>query len=812
MLEQDGAIFEVEWTALPAKARCVGFECREQISRLYELDLYLTVQEAVDLDPEELLLSQLTLTLDLGTKVIGQLPLELGGVATEIELLRSEGDLSLYRVTVSPRMWRLTQSSHSRIWTKRSLEDITAAVLEEAGLARGADFELRITRPFGTEDHVTQYKESNFDFLNRWFEREGWYYFFEQTGGKDRLVIVDDASASKTLRSGPIRYFPQSAGDSTALDSFRDLAARTRLLPAHVRISDYDYGKPGALLSSRSSVSKAGLGEVAVYGRRAFSSDVVERVARVRAEGLRATESTLTASGAATHLRAGYRFEVTGHPRADLNRGYLAVEVVHQGHQPSLSSAWGKLVPATSGKEVYRTTVRFIADDIQYRAPLRTPWPRVDGFENAVVDGPASSSYAQIDDQGRYLVRFKFDEGTGGGPASTWVRMAQPHGGAVEGFHFPLRKGTEVICSFFNGDPDCPMIVGVVPTAVTPSPIVGGNCTQNIIRTGSDNRLVCEDSSGAESIDMTSPGGGLDCNLFLGPGLVRLKTGGSTELYAKGNIDVNAGASVSVLANGGEFHTYSASTWYRDVGANAKEQYDQTLDQSVKLAADFTYHAKLDVDVTGTTSTTEKATTDTTVNSRAGFHYEADHLQLMLSTSKETVGILHSESIEGGRFSSYLANEKVTINGPATLDIAAKQDITVVGHKNVTSATSYTWNAKDVNLTVAGAFSSGKSSWFSFSDTDGEEHVHGMKISAVNGLVVDLGMAIKKSINNTIMLTVNGFTTSLSGIVGEANGISLGLSYGSQMNNKLFESKATLIQLNVCGITDTTAIHQSGGG
>ena len=32
--------------------------------------------------------------------------------------------------------------------------------------------------------------------------------------------------------------------------------------------------------------------------------------------------------------------------------------------------------------------------------------------QNVVIDGPATSEYAQLDDQGRYKVKFKFDQST----------------------------------------------------------------------------------------------------------------------------------------------------------------------------------------------------------------------------------------------------------------------------------------------------------------------------------------------------------------------------------------------------------------
>ena len=77
-----------------------------------------------------------------------------------------------------------------------------------------------------------------------------------------------------------------------------------------------------------------------------------------------------------------------------------------------------------------------------------------------VVEGAAVSEYAQIDSHGRYRIKFLFDESDlSGGKASTWVRMLQPHGGGIEGFHFPLRAGVEVMCAFEGGDPDRPAIV-----------------------------------------------------------------------------------------------------------------------------------------------------------------------------------------------------------------------------------------------------------------------------------------------------------------------------------------------------------------
>ena len=103
-----------------------------------------------------------------------------------------------------------------------------------------------------------------------------------------------------------------------------------------------------------------------------------------------------------------------------------------------------------------------------------------------VIDaGPSGAeAYAPIDDQGRYRVRFLFDDTPPGSrPASSPVRMLQSSAGEGYGAHFPLKVGTEVLVGFVNGDPDRPVIVGAAPNPLKPSPVTSRNAAVNRIRT-----------------------------------------------------------------------------------------------------------------------------------------------------------------------------------------------------------------------------------------------------------------------------------------------------------------------------------------
>ncbi|MCK5098888.1 MAG: hypothetical protein KAR45_12350, partial [Desulfobacteraceae bacterium] len=95
-----------------------------------------------------------------------------------------------------------------------------------------------------------------------------------------------------------------------------------------------------------------------------------------------------------------------------------------------------------------------------------------------------------------------------------------------QGMHFPLHKGTEVLLTFIDGNPDRPVIAGAMPNPETSSPVTGKNQTKSLISTGkspvdgsvgagdlrartnssNDNYIEFEDADGSERIRIHSDG------------------------------------------------------------------------------------------------------------------------------------------------------------------------------------------------------------------------------------------------------------------------------------------------------------------
>jgi len=709
--------FSLRSSALGSKAVVAGIVGKEVLNRPYVFDIFIVIPHSNDLDLHDVVSSKATLEWndDRPLSLVAEPfpPFTYSGVISSFRLLRANRDASLYAARLVPQLWQLSLARHSRIWTQMTFVEVLQEVLEESGMSAD-DYEFRPAPAAQVEEHIAQYKESNLDFFHRWLEREGFYYFFEQNGEREKLVITSDSSAHAALNPAPIRYHPESEGDRTPPRSFDNFCATIAALPASIRLNDYDYARPNLNLSSSSNVSDQGLGEIADYGHRYFSPDDGVRLAEIRAQEFRAGEVTFYASGNATHLSAGHTFTLSEHPRSTFDIEYLVTEVTHTGRDASMSSAWGSLVPKTHEK-AYWAEVQAIDRKVQFRPGMRTPWPRIDGFENAVVDGPATSPYAQIDDQGRYAIKFKFDEGSrANGKASTWVRMMQPHGGSAEGHHFPLRKSTEVLCTFLGGDPDRPVIAGVAHNATTPSMVTRSNHTQNVIQTGGGNRVEMEDAAGGQYINEYSPV--MNTVLRLGAPLgghhFKVHTDGnggieiiqnfdidvvlnSTHHVSSGNhtIDVDSGFMKTTIASG--YYQLDVND-YMQLKSKARAHFESTADTGTfKSKANMLIQTNAQLDVKADQKINVESTgNDISIKTPTNCFVEVGAKRQSLIAGDESIlKLANEDSITIANNSALtIGNTRTTMIGTAqTLFVGSRTDVTIgssnitfVGHQDVT--------------------------------------------------------------------------------------------------------------------------------
>ncbi len=478
----------------------VKFKGMEGISRLYEFDITLASEDP-DIDLKQVLQSPATLAI-LGEDK----DLPIHGILAQFEQLHEIKGYYSYRALLVPRLWQADLYRENQLFLDQTVPDIIQEIMRQTGLTT-QDFELKLTKKYPQWEYICQYRETDFDFISRWMEREGIYYFFEQGEEGEKLIITDSSTAHSDIpNNATICYFPLS-GLLPGEEITKTFICRQKRLPNKVILEDYNYRKPSLDLTAEAEVDPNGRGNVYFYGEHFKTPEEGQELAKIRTEEIKCGETIFHGEATAPNLCPGFFCEIDRHYREACNRKYLIVEVEHEGSQTGpFGGGVGEGSSEDEQKPTYVNRFTAIPADVQFRPERKTPKSRFYGTMNATIDAAGIGQYAELDDEGRYKVRLPFDQSdTGEGKASRWIRMSQPYAGTDHGMHFPLHKGTEVLLTFVDGDPDRPIISGAVPNPEKPSVIKNQNQSMAAITTAGQNKIHFEDLEGKQRILFKTP-------------------------------------------------------------------------------------------------------------------------------------------------------------------------------------------------------------------------------------------------------------------------------------------------------------------
>ncbi|MFT4512415.1 MAG: type VI secretion system VgrG family protein [Planctomycetota bacterium] len=486
----------------------------------FELDLH-SVHHEIDLEAALYAPAQIGIKVPVPGDEGGSTTLWISGRLDSFELSKTDTNMSVYRAVLVPTLQNLQESHRSRIFVEETAPTIVAKLLEEGGLLNERDFyfsesmqqALGVAEPterarYPQREYVVQYGENDLMFVHRWLEHEGVFYWFENQEEWEEKLKFGDSNGSfvplPIVSSFP--YRPVSTSETGGQDyqmAVSALKCSVQRLPNNVVLQDYNWRQPSNLRVEESVRDDSG-GVQYEYNDHYKSLAQGKELARIRAEELACRAKTIHGESDARNMRPGFTMQLAGHPRDDLNGELLIVEVVHTASQEI--SFDRQAVTSVSYKNSFVATPM----DRPYRPACVTPWPSIKGVINARIDGTSDGTYADMDKYGRYKVRVPFDvfgDDKSEGLASRWIRMVQPYVGEQSGMNFALRKGTEVLLTHIDGDPDRPLISGAVHDGLKPALVDGGNSSQSRIVTASGNELTFEDQDGKQGVTMIAGNG-----------------------------------------------------------------------------------------------------------------------------------------------------------------------------------------------------------------------------------------------------------------------------------------------------------------
>jgi len=506
-----------------------GLTGREELSRLFEFQLDLLALTSTAVDFDKLLGQVVTATLELpegGERHLSGIVNRVtqGGAAV------GPADLTCtsYRLSIVPKLWMLTLRERSRIFQQLSIPDILTEVLS------GIDVDFQIQGTFHPRNYCAQYRESDFNFASRLMEEEGIYYFFQHSNGSHKMVVANtpishpDLPGETTIRFDAIRGGGREDSRVFAWDKVQELRS------GKYTLWDNNFGLPQKNLeASVTTIESVSVGTVdhklRVGGNDAaeiydYPGDFAKRFDGVDPGGgarggdlqkifednqrtvkIRMQEEelgTLATRGGSDcrQMTAGHKFTLDHHDHAD--GAYVLTSVQHEAHLADVGRSG-------AGGFHYENHFSCIPAALPFRPGRRAPRPRVQGCQTAIVVGPAGEEIF-TDSYGRVKVQFNWDrDGKKDGKSSCWLRVGTPWAGKQWGMvHIP-RIGNEVIVDFIDGDPDQPIITGMIynpdsmpPYALPEHKTRSGIKTRSSTKGTADhfNEIRFEDKKGSEEI------------------------------------------------------------------------------------------------------------------------------------------------------------------------------------------------------------------------------------------------------------------------------------------------------------------------
>jgi type VI secretion system secreted protein VgrG len=497
----DSRLLGIETALGPEALRLKTMRGEEALSRLFRFDLELTASDP-GIDYKAVVGKGATVRLKLSDST----PRYFNGIISRIVQAPTEGGSAMFRAELVPWTWLLTRTTNCRIFQNLTAPAIVEKVFRDHGFQ---DFRSHLQQQYPVREYCAQYRETDFNFISRLLEDCGIWYFFEHENGKHTLVLCDVAAEHKPCPKQPKARLTRSQDDRQRLiDVINTWAMGHELRPSGYALQAFNFETPSTNLGVKvESVHASPTGakpEVYDYPGGYAKRTEGEALVRTRIEEEEAQALIIRGTSTCRAFAAGYRFDLTEHPRKEVNQAYALVSVSHQTYEPQ---GMGPQAEDEERPPPYVNAFSCLPIAVPFRPKRVTPRPVIHGAQTAIVCGKKGEE-VWVDKHGRVKVQFHWDrEGKRDENSSCWIRVAQHWAGKRWGTLFLPRVGQEVLVEFLEGDPDQPIVTGRVYNAEQGPPYdLPADQTKSGIKSSSSkggggfNELRFDDKKGAEQV------------------------------------------------------------------------------------------------------------------------------------------------------------------------------------------------------------------------------------------------------------------------------------------------------------------------
>lgn len=639
------------------------FEGRQAISELYHFNIEFVSKTSIQ---AKQVLSQKA-QLIFAKKGSGTTP--LNGEVISFTQLDNLDEYYRYKIRLMPKVQRLQYTRNTQVFLDKSIPQVIKQILNNNGIS---EVELDLMAEHKPKEFIFQYNELDWDFITRWMEFEGLFYYFSQSEGGEELVITDGNSTLKNNQDiNEIHYQSYAKGgeNSPTANLVYNFQFATEALPKQVIVKSYYYEQSSKPYTSKIMIDEAGNGDVTFWAEHVKSNAENQKIAKLISESYKCKKEILTGISSGSLILPGTIINHKNFKISSLNIPMLIIETTHFGSQ---KRAFGSFHSGEENvpEDYFRGHYRAIDKSIPYRQTIQNRIPRISGLLPGFVDHEGDDNQVQIDKKGLYKFRLAISDDKPG-KSSGWVRKMESYIGDKYSFALPLRKGDEVLIGFQFGNPDLPIILGALSNSTHRNVLTSRNQNYMGLYTKEQNMIFINEQKGkTQGVQLSTPHHnstialGTD-NLFksqLDAGYVLSTDSNSYERVGKG--------SFTSVGNDNEL----------TIGGNSSTTVSGMTDFTSYQAAYYTYYGVRSQSVTGLDYVSRlgamiDVTTGFHVKLTSGWRYEQD-----TATSVKTAPVIMQEAeasitFKVGASSIIMTDAGIIISSPSL--VISSDDITV---------------------------------------------------------------------------------------------------------------------------------------
>ncbi|OTP92005.1 hypothetical protein B6D05_13145, partial [Gilliamella apicola] len=164
----------------------------------------------------------------------------LYGVITQFSQLSVSNDEARYQVVLSSQLAKLSLSHNCAIFQNQSVISVVEEVLRGHGYT-GIDYRLALKEQYPEREFITQWQESDLEFIQRLLADVGVYFRFETHGEHNCDVMVISDYEQGYQQVADIVYKQPSGTLDNCVESVWDITLHSQMVESSVQVQDYNY-------------------------------------------------------------------------------------------------------------------------------------------------------------------------------------------------------------------------------------------------------------------------------------------------------------------------------------------------------------------------------------------------------------------------------------------------------------------------------------------------------------------------------------------------------------------------------------------